>query len=220
MRLQELILQAKHLDELDQFYKTVLQLQVTQTNSKSISLKAGKTTLIFQQTNLAAKPFYHFAFNIPSNKIEEAFQWLKTKVKLLWIEEYKSYIAEFASWHARSVYFIDPAGNIVEFIARFDLHNDDAEPFSSSQILNISEIGIVFEAEKFNERAEELLQQSQLQYFSKQPPMQHFRAVGSDEGLFIVVPQQRNWYPTNIQSAIFPLSISLENKNTEYHLQL
>lgn len=215
MRLKELILQTKHLDELYQFYKTVLRLQVTQTNSTIISIKAGKTTLIFQQTNAATKPFYHFAFNIPSNKIEAAFLGLKTKVEVLWIEEYNSYIAEFTSWHARSVYFLDSAGNVLEFIARFDLQNETTKPFSSSQILNISEIGIVLDTDKFDESINKIQRQFQLEYFSKQQALPHFRALGNDEGLFIIVPQQRNWYPTNIQNEIFPLSILFENNNTD-----
>ena len=85
-----------------------LRWRVIETNAKTISINAGKTTLIFQQTNNPEKPFYHFAFNIPSNKIDEAFQWLKDKVEILWIDEYKNYIAEFTAWNARSVYFMDP----------------------------------------------------------------------------------------------------------------
>lgn len=220
MLVKELILQTKHLDELYHFYKNILQMPIIKINSKNISIATGKTTLIFQQTNVTANPFYHFAFNIPSNKIEEAFQWLKNKVEMLWIKEYKSYIAEFTSWHARSVYFIDAGGNIVELIARFDLYNDNAELFSASQILNISEIGIVLNADNFDESINKLLQQFQLEYFTKQPPLPHFRAIGNDEGLFIVVPKQRNWYPTNIQSGIFPLSILFENNNTQYQLQV
>ncbi len=220
MLLKELILQTKCLNELHGFYKNILQLQVTQTDSTTILIKAGNTALTFQQTHSTVNPFYHFAFNIPSNKIEEAHDWLRNKVKVLWIEDYKSYFAEFTRWHARSLYFLDPAGNIVELIARFDLHNADAALFSASQILNISEIGIVLNTGKFDESIDKLLQQFQLNYFPKQPPMQHFRAIGNDEGLFIVVPEQRNWYPTNIKSGIFPLSILFENNNTQYHLQL
>ena len=141
-------------------------------------------------------------------------------MKVLWIEDYKNYIAEFNRWHARSVYFTDPAGNIVELIARFDLKDNIPEHFSSSQIRNISEIGLVFKSEVFDETVIKLTQQFRLGYFSKQPPMPHFKAIGDDEGLFIIVPEQRNWYPTNIQSGVFALSILFENNNTQYHLQL
>ncbi len=220
MLLEQLILQTKNINELYNFYKNMLQLEVIQPDAKTISINAGKTRLIFEQTDNAEKPFYHFAFNIPSNKIEDALHWLKDKVEVLWIEDYKKYIAEFTNWNARSVYFLDATGNIVELIARFDLHDEVDEPFSSSHIRNVSEIGIVLNAEKFDANVDKIKQEYQFEYFSKQPPLKYFRAIGNDEGLFIVVPEQRNWYPTNIPCKIFPLSISFENNNQEYRLQL
>lgn len=220
MLFKEIILQTKSVDALYDFYKNKLQLKVVKSGQETISINAGKTTLIFKQTNNEEQPFYHFAFNIPSNKIEEALQWLKNKVEVLWIEDYKSHIAEFTNWNARSVYFFDTAGNIVELIARFDLHDEVNETFSPQHVRNVSEIGIVFNAEQFDTRVNELMQQYQLEYFSMQPPLKHFRAIGDDEGLFIVVPEHRNWYPTNITSGIFPLNVVFENNTREYRLQL
>ncbi|HYJ62573.1 MAG TPA: hypothetical protein VEV62_02430 [Parafilimonas sp.] len=220
MLLKELVLQTKNIDELYAFYKNVLQLDVMKSGAKTVLISAGKTRLIFQETNDTEKPFYHFAFNISSNKIKESLKWLKDKVEVLWIEEYKSYIAEFTNWNARSVYFFDVAGNVVELIARFDLDDEVDELFSSSHIRNVSEIGIVFNAEQFDASVNHIMQEYQLEYFSKQPPLKHFRAIGDDEGLFIVVPEQRNWYPTNIPCKIFPLTIVFENNNKEYRLKL
>ena len=97
----------------------------------SIVATAGKSKLIFEETDIDVNPYYHFAFNIPSNKFEEAFEWMKQKVELLWLEDYKSYIADFVNWHAKSFYFLDPAGNILELIARFDLNDTVEEKFSS-----------------------------------------------------------------------------------------
>ena len=220
MLFKEIILQTKNLDTLYDFYKNNLQLKVVRTSTQTISIEAGKTILIFEETNSTEKPVYHFAFNIPSNKIEDALQWLKEKVALLWIEDYKNYIAEFTNWNARSVYFPDVAGNIVELIARFDLHDEVDETFSAQHIRNVSEIGIVFNAEQFDASVNEMMQQYQLAYFSKQPPMKHFRAIGDDEGLFIIVPEYRNWYPTNIAGGIFPLSVMFENDDGKYRLEL
>jgi hypothetical protein len=39
-----------------------------------------------------------------------------------------------------------------------------------------------------------------------------FKAIGDDEGLFIVVPENRNWYPTNKPAGIFPMNVEFENK--------
>jgi catechol-2,3-dioxygenase len=224
MLLKAVALRTTHLSALYDFYSGILGLPVSRRGAEKIIIAAGQTELSFESTAtstaVATNPFYHFAFNIPSGKIEEASQWLSGKVVLLWMEEYESYIAEFTTWHARSVYFFDPAGNIVEFIERVDLHDNSPEPFSSTQIRNVSEIGIVFPAAGCEEQVNELLQKFQLKYFSKQSPMKHFRAIGDDEGLFIVVPAQRNWYPTNVAGDIFPLSLKLINNGHEHELRV
>ena len=221
MLLKEIILQTNHLALLHAFYQEVLQLPVMHYNSKTVSIAAGQTKLVFEAGNNSANPFYHFAFNIPSNKIEEALYWLRDRIELLWMEDYKSYIAEFTNWHARSVYFIDPAGNILEFIARFDLNDVANEPFSAAHIRNVSEIGLVFRVENFDADINNLLKQYPLSYFDKQPPMPHFRAVGDDEGLFVIVPENRVWFSTkNTISQIFPLKVSFMENNKLFELKM
>ena len=216
MQLTEISLRAKNIPAVSNFYASVLGLPVSE-NSKRITVRAGRTTLHFDST-INSESFYHFAFNIPSTKIEEAARWLQGNVELLWIDEYQSQIAEFTTWNARSVYFLDPAGNIVELIARADLDDHPAEAFSAAQIRSVSEIGLVFPFEKFDQEVNELMRKFQLKYFSKQPPMKHFRAIGDDQGLFIVVPENRNWYPTNIAGGIFPLDVKFINEGKEYEL--
>ena len=113
-------------------------------SGSSITITVGETKLIFEEAAENENPFYHFAFNIPSNKFEQAYEWMKQKVELLWLKDYNGYIADFVNWHAQSFYFKDPAGNILEMIARFDLNDTVEEDFSSMQIRNVSEMGIVF----------------------------------------------------------------------------
>jgi hypothetical protein len=167
-----------------------------------------------------AEPFYHFAINIPANKIEEAKDWLSNKVKLLWMEDYKDDIADFVNWHAKSVYFYDPAGNIVELIARFDLDNNASETFSSHQFLSINEVGLVFSNEHFEKEVMALENLYSLSWFDKQPPLPKFRAMGDDEGLFVIVPEHRNWYPTDKPSGIFPMIVEFDNQGKSYNLEV
>ena len=217
MQIKKLILETSKLEPLRQFYETILELPLQKLTHQEIRITIGSTELMFREA-VAADPFYHFAINIPANKIEEARSWLRERVELIWIEQYKSDIADFVNWHAKSVYFFDPAGNILELIARFDLENNSDDPFSPAQFLSISEVGLVFKEDEFDKRTESLLQQYHLSYFDKQPPLPQFRAVGDDEGLFIIVPDARNWFPTNTASGIFPLEVEFENKNARYKL--
>ena len=219
MEIQRLILQTSAIKKLAQFYRGIMELPAESSGKSEITIQIGSTELIFQQVN-TTDPFYHFAIDIPANKIEEAKTWLSGRVDLIWIKDYKSDIADFINWHARSVYFFDPAGNILELIARFDLNNKTDESFSSVQFLSISEVGLVFKENELDKRTKNLLQQYQLSYFDKQPPLPHFKAVGNDEGLFIIVPEDRNWFPTDKPSGVFPIEIEFENAGKKYALKL
>ena len=219
MEIKRVILQTSALKELTAFYTTALGLPALSKNENEITISIGNTELVFKHVS-AADPFYHIAINIPANKIEEAKKWLTNHVELIWMDQYKSDIADFVNWHARSVYFFDPAGNIVELIARFDLENKTDESFSASQFLSVSELGLVMKEAEFNGSVSGLLEQYQLSYFDKQPPLPQFRAIGDDEGLFIVVPENRNWFPTDNPSGIFPMEIQFANESKEYILKM
>ena len=49
-------------------------------------------------------------------------------------------MVDFSHWNAHSVFFYDPAGNVVEYIARHDLKNAAPGGFGSADILYASEI--------------------------------------------------------------------------------
>jgi hypothetical protein len=221
MLLKEIRLQTSSLSALFNFYEEVLELPVIRPGDTSISVAVDKSQIIFDKSNTTESPFYHFAFNIPSNKFEEAFLWIRNKVELLWLNDYKSYIADFTNWHAKSFYFNDPAGNILEFIARFDLNDTADEPFSAACIRNVSEIGLVFPVRSFDTDINSLLQQYPLSYFDKQPPMPYFRAVGNDVGMFVIVPENRIWFSTkNTESQIFPMEIFFIENDKLFELKM
>ena len=215
-------MQTNRLFPLYHFYKNVLDLPVTDDSDAHFTIRAGLSKLIFEKTeDPLSYPNYHFAFNIPSNRIQEAHDWLKEKTELLWIEDYQSYITDFRGWNAHSVYFLDPAGNIGELIARADLNDIINEPFSSKHIRNVSEIGLVFPEKGFQRSIEQILKDYKLEYFSKQPPLEKFCAIGNEEGLFIIVPEDRSWYPCKDKPAgIFPMKISFLVENVSKRLSL
>ena len=217
MEITRIIFQTSSLKEQIDFYDNVLELSNGIKSENKIIIGIGSTELVFEQVS-GADPFYHFAINIPSNKIEEAKNWTATRTKLIWMEDYKSEIADFINWHAKSVYFYDPAGNILELIARFDLNNKNDEPFSSAQFLSVSEVGLVIKEDEMEKGTENLLKKYELNYFEKQPPLPQFKAIGDDEGLFIAVPEKRNWYPTSKPCGIFPMEVQFNNDGKRYVL--
>jgi hypothetical protein len=219
MKISRLKIQSAAVVQLRYFYRQVIGFPVV-GDDDSIIIYAGKTIIEVVKAPIGEYPVYHFAFNIPSNKIEEAQEWLKSRVELLYMDDYKSEIADFVNWHAKSLYFYDPAGNVVEFIARFDLNDDEEATFSPTQIRYVSEIGMVFDKENFDHEMENFMKNYSLSYFDKQPPLPHFRAMGDDEGLIIAVPANREWYPTkNVYSTKAPVSITWQQDDVTHNYE-
>ena len=202
-------------DEIDEKTKANLLEAFKEAESKEVVRKGKKFQKELQQEYVGASQVLGQS---PFFLAEETL--MEDKAELIWIKEYKSDIADFTNWHARSIYFYDPAGNILELVARFDLKNKADQPFSSSQFLSVSEIGLVFKEETLSTQTEELIKQYHLSWFDKQPPLPQFKAVGDDEGLFIIVPEKRNWFPTTIPSGMFPMKLRFENAGMEYELSL
>lgn len=192
MKITEIELLTENLPSTETFYTEVLGLQLIDKKDNSITLLAGNSKLTFLKS-AQVNPRYHFAFNIPKNKLEEAILWANNKLELITTEG-NEVIATFEAWNANSIYFYDNNLNIVEFIARHDLDNASTKPFDQTAIESISEIGLV--TDNPLALAEELIQLHELTYFSKSTKSESFVALGNDEGLFVIVVTNRNWYPT------------------------
>jgi hypothetical protein len=121
--------------------------------------------------------------------------WASLKLDLLNTED-NHVIADFTNWNAKSFYFLDNNGNILEFIARRGLNNESHTPFNSSSIISISEFGLV--TDNVADTAQKLRNNYGIPLFSRQPVLRNFAAVGDDNGLLILSTTGRNWYPTDI----------------------
>lgn len=215
MKLEHIQIQTSNIQKTASFYTNILELNIIEKDSESISIQAGNSVLNFVE-NPKFDSIYHFAFNIPENKLDEAIQWCNNKVDLIVIED-QNVITNFENWNANAVYFYDNNGNLLEFIARHDLNNAQTEKFSSKSILNISEIGIV------NENpltlGNQLIENHDLEFFSKNTNSEVFAAIGDDEGLLILVKPNRNWYPTQTPSERNKTHIQIENNGAQIELK-
>jgi catechol-2,3-dioxygenase len=205
MKIVELQLETHCLEELKQFYTEILELPLLEERKRTFSFQAGATKIRFCQAEPPEKPFYHFAFNIPENQLKEAKKWLSGRTTL--IEKDGRDEFRFENWNADAVYFYDPGGNIVEFIARHSLTNRSDEKFSAQSILCVSEIGYVVEDVRlFSEHIKEELN---LELWDGDE--QQFAAVGDEEGLLIVVPVNRGWFPVDKPAEIHPVTVDVGN---------
>lgn len=199
--IKEVEMWTHTLEEMKYFYENTLGLTVVQEHSASFIVQAGVSTLIFTESNPSRQPKYHFAFNIPENQIDEALRWITPKVSVIPNEGQE--VVHFESWNADSIYFYDPAGNIVELIARHNLNNSANEAFSPASLLCVSEIGL-----PVPDVEEALLKLSRVGIVPWQDYHSQFAAAGDEHGLIIAVKQGRVWFMSDQEEAYpHPLTI-------------
>lgn len=211
MHIHQLTLPTPGISNLLPFYSERLGFGIREEGRRHFSLLAGRTLLTFRES--PAPAYYHFAFNIPSNQIEAARSWLQDRTALL--SDGGQTIIDFSNWNAKAVYFEDPAGNIVEFIARRDLGQFSSAPFSAAAIESVSEIGLP--VEKVGQTFLELRRHTGIDRYWGDDTQ--FCAAGDEYGLFIIVDQAtKTWYPTDRPARTFPLQATFSEQGERYRL--
>jgi catechol 2,3-dioxygenase-like lactoylglutathione lyase family enzyme len=211
VKIKEASLKTRDINSMKTFYTEILGMPLTKESEDKFQVLAGSSLLEFTSKNVEDEPFYHFAFDIPSNKFREAKKWVLSKVKLN-LEDSEDE-ANFSYIPAHSLYFYDPAGNIVEFISRHDTAEESEEVFTQKSILNISEMSLtvvdaIKTAEKLielgiKERDRDPISNSSLNFMGK-----------SAIGPFLLLTQPgRRWIFSNKLSAIYPIEIVLDTND-------
>jgi hypothetical protein len=187
-RIKQLSLRtAVPLNEMADFYRDVLDMKV-QLSQQQLIVEAGATKIQFTPAEAGTRPYYHFAFNIPENKILSARKWLGERTKLATTpvgareSGMPNDIRPFNHWNSHSLFFWDPAGNILELICRHDLKNSTSGEFRSDEIFYASEIGFV--TEDVNKLAGNIRSTFQLNQYGGGGSS--FRAIGDETGLLII----------------------------------
>lgn len=214
MKFRSVTLETNELEDMKMFYARVLDLPLVEETSTGFQVQAGFTRLEFKQAESGTTPTYHFAFLIPENKIQEAKRWLDERTEVLRYEG-DPYI-HFESWEAHSVYFRDPAGNIVEFIARHALKNAASRPFAASQILGLNELGLP--ANDVAETIRRIGEGTGVRRWKE--PSDDFASLGSHESLWIVVWTGRTWFMTDLKAEAHPFEAVFEQGGDRYRIRV
>jgi hypothetical protein len=196
-RLLSLELQCgSPLAEMKAFYGKTLDLRILDDRADRFTVETGETRLTFIHSAEIVEsrpPFYHFAFNIPENKILKALEWQKARTPMLPIPErnraagYPPEVVDYRHWNAHSIFFLDPAGNVVEYIARHDLKNGDSQPFGWNDILYASEIALI--VDDVPATAATLAETAAVREY--RTGSDQFMAMGDEYGLLLVMKRGR-----------------------------
>ncbi len=198
------------LSVMKEFYVNQLELELMSFNSKELTVMAGKTPLTFLYSTDAGDPWYHFAFNISENKILSARNWQKQRTSFVTFgshlvdPKYPDDVVHFNHWNAHSLFFWDPAGNLLEHIARHDLQNSSSGAFSSEDILNVSEIGLIVDDVSSAAR----FLRASLKVSNYKGGSDMFTALGDENGLIIMMKTGRDLGGKSAKA--YPVQIKVE----------
>lgn len=197
-------LYTNKLKSLKRFYMNLLEWDLVEADNDRFTVKVGSSQLSFVESE---RPyFYHFAINIPGNQFSMMKYWLKDRVTLN-REEGRDEVY-FQSFDADSMYFEDPAGNIVELIGRRkrDLFGD----LTKESFIDISEVGV---ATPYVTEVGELLQDNgiPLRNGTEVNP-DELNFIGKDDKFVVLVPLHRRWYFSKKQSEVAPLEFTVNEK--------
>lgn len=211
MHITAATLKTPALAQQRSFYTDVLGLPLIAESTNRFTVQAGNTALTFEAAAPGTRPHYHFAFNIPENKLEEAKAWLASRHPVLTDAEGND-VAHFVSWNAHAFYFHDGAGFGAEFIARHNLDTATAAPFGPDQILSLSEISLPAPDVAALTRHLNELQGWQV-FPGGRAPSDSFDPVGDDYGLLLIPRVGRSWSTTGGEATITPVNLTVVGPN-------
>lgn len=198
---KSVILYTNQLKILQRFYMNILELPLLEQTDKSFTVKVGTSTLTFQKIDVPA--FYHFAFNIPGNQFTLIKSWIKNKIPLN--REGGRDEVYFENFDADSIYFEDPAGNVIELVGR--RYRDLFGSPSPESFLNISEVSITtYDMTRVGEKIQDI---GIPLWRSTEINPHGLNFLGRDDTFIVLVPPGRRWYFSEQISDIYPLEMTL-----------
>ncbi|MDX5436009.1 MAG: VOC family protein [Pontibacter sp.] len=205
MKITALTLDTRQPEKLKEFYTHILGFEITSEQTESFTVAAGSTTLTFNHDPKRAEGVYHYAFRIPYHAFESIKGWLEARVAILPDPDSGLPVVLHEAWEAKALYFSDPDGNILEFIAHQSIQESE-QPELENGVLSVCEIGLpVPQVPVF---AQELKQAFGLEQWKNANPK--FEAVGDAYGMFILAEENRNWFPTSLPAVLLPTRVVVE----------
>jgi catechol 2,3-dioxygenase-like lactoylglutathione lyase family enzyme len=206
MRITSVEFETTDLLRAESFYGSLLGLPTTRENG-TLTIRAGASTLALRQ-GPASPGKQHLAFTIPRLMFNSARKWAAERVSLLRDSDGRDEFEMAPYWNARSLYFADPDGNILEFIIRRDISDHRAGPFRAEHIQCISEVGIP--ARSVPDVAAQAQSAFGIDAYGAGAPA--FQPVGNIDGLLILVTPGRHWFPTAAPGGARRLLVNIESQ--------
>ena len=197
-------LKATRLAEMARFYGEVMGF-AADASTRALTVEAGGTSIDFEQADDGEQPIYHIAWAIPENKLALAKAWLAARTPLLVHPDGRDEF-HFRSPNRHAVYFADSAGNVLELIARHNLDDGTAGPFTLADVLYVNHAGLVVDDLPGAVRDLE----TGLGLELRADPSTDFAQLGDEHRHVVLVTRKRLWLPeTKVPAEVFDTEIVL-----------
>lgn len=208
MLIRSLLLYTTKLDIQYEFYIEKLGFELMEKWNEAFSFRAGTTRVSFLFDDSHKINPSHFAFGIQNCEISGALKFLNKLVKPFQLISQETPIIDFPNWKAKSIYFIDPDGNIVEFILREkDVSSDFV--FGIENIKSVCEVGIP--CDDPSELSERISDATKMKSYLGAD--MNFIPMGDTDGLLILVKAgEKKWFPTEIIASKSKLKITIQTR--------
>ena len=161
--------------------------------------------VVFEAAAGGERPIYHLAWAIPENMLPQGKAWLSRRTPLLVHGDGRDEF-HFRGPNRSAVYFADPAGNVLELIARHNLGDGREGPFGPGELLYVNHAGLV--VDDMAAAIEEL--GSGLGLKPRREPSPSFAQLGDEHRHIVLVTRRRLWLPERkVPAEVFDAEIVL-----------
>ena len=211
MRIVRLTMDCADLGVQEEFWAGTLGLAVAREREDELEVRLRSSVIRFRRAAPGTAPRHHFAINVPAGSIERAAAWIAGRHELLAFDgdpdEEEGATIVHAGRGTPAVYFLDPAGNVVELIANALLGEPDVgdAAFGPEALLDLAEIGIA--------AADPVATCAALREFLGEDvlwggaPDWLLTAIGDVRSVVIVAPLERGWIPVGLPARAAPTEI-------------
>lgn len=196
MRIRQLTIATGDPEGQADFYGGRLGLPVRRAG-EAVEVALRDSTIRFGRADPGLDARYHFAINVPGDSIRAAVAWLSERAEPLAFDgdPVRNDVG------AGCVYFLDPAGNVVELIAAPHIEADGAE-FGPAALIEVAEIGIAAADVAATGAAVQEAFGEPIRWSDSE-----LTAVGDHHAVVIVAPIGRGWIPVDLTAAPLPTEV-------------
>lgn len=209
MRIVRLTLDCADLGAQEEFWAGTLGLAVARPGEDELDVVLDSSVIRFRRAASGTAPRHHFAINVPPGSIERAAAWVAERAEPLSFHDYPGEEDGATIVHADrgtpAVYFLDPAGNVVELIANEWIGDGSRGGFGPEDLLDLAEVGIAAADPAATCAAVgEFLGEDV--YWSVGPD-RVLTAIGDARAVVIVAQRDRGWIPVDLPARPTPTEI-------------